>query len=160
GTHTIVVTNVPGSGTGGYRLSLAIATKPAETQVSILGGDNQTGEMGATLDEPLTIFATGPAGAPLSGIPVTYVATEVEIAAQTGGALGGPIEAATVVVATNASGVVKIQSVLPNKTGVFEIQVGIAGAKPVKFKVAAVSTKVQSVVMHGNQQHGTVNQPL
>lgn len=156
GTHTIVVTNVPGSGTGAYTLSLAIATKPAETQLSILGGDNQTAESGTTLDEPLTIFATGPTGAPLAGVQVSYVATEVAITAQS----AGPIEAATVVVATNASGLVSIQSVLPNKTGVFEIQVAIPGGKPVTFKVAAVSTRVQSVTMSGNSQSGTAGRAL
>jgi hypothetical protein len=156
GTHTIVVTNVPGSGTGTYRVRLAIATKPAETQLSILGGDNQTAELGAALDEPLEIFATGPTGAPLAGVPVSYVATEVEIT----GLSAMPIQAATVVVATNSSGVVSIQSVLPNQSGVFEIQVGIAGAKPVKFKVAAVSTRVQTVTMSGNGQTGTAGHAL
>jgi hypothetical protein len=43
GTHTIVVSNVPGSGTGAYRLSLTIATRSAPSQISILGGDFQTG---------------------------------------------------------------------------------------------------------------------
>lgn len=156
GTHTIVVTNVPGSGTGAYRLRLAIATRPAETQLSILGGDNQTGELGTALDEPLTIFATGPTGAPLAGVPVSYVATEVEVTGQS----AGPIAAASVTVATNASGVVSIQSVLPNKSGVFEIQVAVAGAKPVTFKVAAVSKRVQSVTTFGDHQIGTAGHPL
>jgi hypothetical protein len=156
GTHTIVVTNVPGSGAGAYRLSFAIATKSAEPQLSILGGDNQTAEQGTALDEPLEIFATGPTGAPLAGVPVSYVATEVEITAQS----AGPIEAATVVVATNASGIVRIESVLPNKTGVFEIQVSVPNGKPVKFRVAAVSKRVQSVTMSGNNQSGTAGHAL
>ncbi|HEV7731218.1 MAG TPA: IPT/TIG domain-containing protein, partial [Candidatus Binatia bacterium] len=156
GTHTIVVTNVPGSGTGGYRVKLAIATKPAETQLSILGGDNQTGEKGAALDDPLTIFATGPTGAPLAGVPVSYVATEVEVTGQS----AGPIEAASVTVATNGSGIVSIQSVLPDKSGVFEIQVAVPGAKPVKFTVAAVTKGVTKVTTFGHDQTGEAGLPL
>ncbi len=156
GTHTIVVTTVPGSGTGAYRVRLTIATKPAETQLSILGGDNQTGEMGAALDDPLTIFATGPTGAPLAGVPVSYVATEVEVTGQS----GGPIEAASVTVATNASGIVSIASVLPNKSGVFEVQVAVAGATPVTFKVAAVSKRVVKVTTSGDNQTGTAGRAL
>ena len=154
GTHTIVVTNVPGSGTGGYRLTLSIATRPAETQVSILSGDVQTGEPGAELPDPLIVFATGPTGAALAGIPVTIVATEGEVEGQT---IPGPIAAGTIVVSTNASGIVSIKSQLPNKTGLFTIQVAIPGAMPVSFKVAATSGRATQVTMLGNEQHGAVD---
>jgi len=154
GTHTIVVTNAPGSGTGGYRVTLSIATRPAETQVSILSGDVQTGEPGTELPDPLTVFATGPTGAALAGIPVTIVATEGEVEGQT---LPGPIEAGTIVVSTNASGIVSVTSQLPNKTGLFTIQVVIPGAKPVSFKVAATSGRATQVTMEGNEQHGVVD---
>jgi hypothetical protein len=154
GTHTIVVTNVPGSGTGGYRLGLTIGTRPAETQVSILSGDVQTGEPGSELDEPLVVFATGPTGAPLAGIPVTVVATEVEVE---GAALAGPIEAGTIVVDTSGSGIVSIKSSLPNKSGLFDVQVAIPGAKPVSFKVAATSGRATQAIMEGNQQRGHVD---
>jgi hypothetical protein len=157
GTHTIVVTNVPGSGTGGYRVRLAIATQPAPTQLSVLGGDDQNGEQGAPLDEPFTVFATGPTGAPLAGIPVTVVATELDAAPA---ASLGIVEALSVVVATNASGIVSISAVLPNKSGTFDVQLSIPGANPVSFKVAAVSTKIAAVTMRGDQQHGRVGQPL
>jgi hypothetical protein len=155
GTHTIVVTNVPGSGTGSYRVTLSIATRPAETQVSILSGDVQTGEPGTELADPLTVFATGPTGAALAGIPVTIVATEGEVEGQT---IPGPIQAGTIVIATNASGIVSIKSQLPNKTGLFTIQVAIPGAKTVvSFKVAATSGRVTQVTMVGDGQHGLVD---
>ncbi|MGH7893979.1 MAG: IPT/TIG domain-containing protein, partial [Candidatus Binatia bacterium] len=154
GTHTIVVTNAPGGGTGGYRVTLSIATRPAETQVSILSGDVQTGEPGTELPDPLTVFATGPTGAGLAGIPVTIVATEGEVEGQT---LPGPIEAGTIVVSTNASGIVSITSQLPNKTGLFTIQIAIPGAKPVSFQVAATSGRATQVTMEGTDQHGLVD---
>lgn len=161
GTHTVVVTNVPGTGTGAYRLTLSIATRPAETQVSILSGDVQTGEPGTELDEPLVVFATGPTGAPLAGIPVTVVATEVEVEALgRAQALASPIEAGTIVVDTNGAGIVSITSSLPNTSGLFEVQVAIPGAKPVKFKVAATSGRASQALMEGNGQHGVVDAVL
>ena len=158
GTHTIVVTNVPGSGTGAYRVTLTIATRPADTQLSILSGDVQTGEPGTELPDPMTVFATGPTGAALAGIPVTIVATEVDVEGQT---LPGPIEAGTIVLSTNSSGIVTIKTTLPNKSGLFDIQVVIPGAKtPVSFKVAATAGRVASITTHGDRQHGKVDMPL
>jgi hypothetical protein len=158
GTHTIVVSNVPGSGTGPYRVSLTIATRPAETQLSILSGDVQTGEPGTELVDPMAVFATGPTGAALSGIPVTVVATEVDVE---GLALPGPIDAGTIVLATNASGIVTIKTTLPNKSGFFDIQVVIPGAKkPVTFKVASTAGRVTRITTSGNDQHGAVDTPL
>jgi protocatechuate 3,4-dioxygenase beta subunit len=156
GTHTIVVTNVPGSGTGAYRVTLTIAPRPAPTQLTVLGGDGQTGQPGTELDDPLTVFATGPTGQPLSGIPISFVATEVGVQS----AATSPEAADTVLVATNASGIVSIRSVLPNKSATFQIQVAIAGAKPITLTVAATPGKVAAVTMVNDQQHGAVGQPL
>ncbi len=107
------------------------------------------GEPGTELTDPLTVFATGPTGAPLAGIPVTY---RRDGGRDQGLSLPGPIEAATIVVSTNASGIVSITSQLPNKSGLFTIQVAIPGAKPVTFKVAAMSGARTQVTMSGNDQ--------
>jgi hypothetical protein len=158
GTHTIVVTNVPGSGTGAYRLTLAIATRPAETQVSIIGGDNQTVLQGTPLDDPLTIFATGPTGAALAGIPVTFVATEASLIGDS--APLDLIAGDSVVIATNASGIVSIDATVPFKSGDFVIEVAVPGARAVQFRVTATATKPTTVTMHGNLQHGQVGTQL
>jgi hypothetical protein len=158
GVQTVVVTNVPGSGAGPYRLSITIATRPAPTQVSILGGNYQSAEGGAPLDLPLTVLATGPTGAPLAGIPVTFLATAVEVQGlATPLATPGPAEAGTIVLATSASGIVSVDSVLPVTPGTYDVQVGVPGATPVHFTLAATTTAVHSVTIAGGGQTGTVD---
>jgi hypothetical protein len=156
GTHTIVVSNVPGSGTGAYRVSLTIATRSAPQQVSILGGNFQTGVAGSTLPLPLSIFVTGPTGAAVSGVPVTFVATDGTI----GGSAVHPANAGTVVVNTNSSGVVSVQTTLTATPGNYVITVTVPGAAPVTFTVAATDKAVTSVTMNNDRQTGTVGQPL
>ncbi len=157
GTHTIVVSNVPGSGTGAYRVTLTIATHSGPTQVSILGGNFQTAVAGTVLPVPLEVFVTGATGAPLAGVPVTFVATNVTL----GGSSVGPADAGTVVLATNASGIVTIQTTLSGSPGTYEITVTVDGAPAAAtFNVAATNTGIASVTMSGDQQTGTVGQAL
>jgi hypothetical protein len=156
GKHTVVVSNVPQSGTGAYRLSLTIATRSAPPQVSVLGGDFQTGLAGTTLPNPLSVFVTGATGAPVSGAKVTFVVTDGNI-----GASGlSPINAGTVVLSTNASGVVSVQTTLSATPGVYTITVTVDGAAPATFTVAATNKAVTSIVMNGDQQAGTVGAAL
>jgi hypothetical protein len=155
GTHTIVVTNVPGSGTGAYRLHLTIATRSSSPAVSILGGDFQTALAGTTLPDPLTVLVTGPTGAPVSGVPVTFVAT----AATVGGLTAGPANAGTVVLATNASGVASVETTLGAMPGAYDITVTVEGAQTT-FHLAASEVAIRTVEMHGDQQTGTVGTPL
>lgn len=156
GTHTIVVSNVPGSGTGAYRLSLSLTTRSAPTQVSILEGNFQTSVAGSTLPVPLSIFVTGPTGAPVAGVPVTFVAEEVAL----GGSAATPTTAGTVVLATNDSGIVTVQTTLPGLPGNYTIKVTVPGAATATFVIAATNTAVASITMNGNLQTGTVGQPL
>lgn len=155
GTHTIVVSNVPGGGTGTYRVTLTIATRAAPTQLSVLGGDFQTALAGSTLPTPLSIFLTGPTGAPLAGVPVTFVATDATI----GGAVD-PTTAGTTVVTTNNSGIVSVQTTLSATPGVYTITVTVPGAAPVTFTVAATNKAITSITMNGDRQQGTVRKNL
>ncbi|MCK6556342.1 matrixin family metalloprotease [Candidatus Binatia bacterium] len=155
GTHTIVVSNVPGGGTGAYRVSLTIATRAAPTQLSIIGGDFQTGLAGSTLPQPLSIFLTGPTGAPVAGVPVTFVATGTEV-----GSTLDPANAGTTVLTTNNSGIVTVQTTLSATPGVYTITVTVPGAAPVTFTVAATDKAIASITMNGDRQQGTVGKTL
>lgn len=156
GTHTVVVSNVPGSGTGAYRLSLTIATRSAPIQISILGGNFQTGLAGTTLPNPLSVFVTGATGAPLSGTQVTLVATDATIESSS----VNPANAGTVVLSTSPSGVITVETTLPGTPGTYDITVTVEGAAPVMFHVAASNTAIAQVVMNGDGQSGTVGMPL
>ena len=156
GTWTVVVTSAPGSGTGGYQLSLTINTQTSPPQVSILGGNYQTAVAGSTLPEPLIVFVTGATGAPVSGSAVTFVATEAIFGSST----APPTTAGTTLIDTNSSGLVTVQTTLPDSAGQFDITVSVPGAEPVHFTVAATTTPIASVTMIGDGQTGTVGQAL
>ena len=89
GVFTVVVSSVPGSGTGDYQLNLVVTPRAAPPQVSILGGNFQTGMAGTVLPQNLTVFVTGATGAAVAGVPVTFVANEAGL----GGSAVGPIHA-------------------------------------------------------------------
>ncbi|OGT33819.1 MAG: hypothetical protein A2W28_12745 [Gammaproteobacteria bacterium RBG_16_51_14] len=156
GVFTIVVSNVPGSGTGPYKLSLSIITRSAPPQISIIGGNYQTGLAGSILPAPLEVFITGPTGAPVSGSAVSFVASEVVI----NGSTVNPQNAGTTVINTNASGIVSVQTTLSAATGNYIITVSAPGAASVSFTVAATNTAITSITMNGDRQTGTVDQNL
>lgn len=156
GVFTIVVSNVPGSGTGSYRLSLTVTTRSAPPQISILDGNFQTGVAGSTLPTPLKVLVTGPTGAPVSGFPVTFVATDAVV----NGSRVTPINAGTAVLATGASGIVTVQTTLPAGTGNYTITVTVPGMAPVAFVIAATNVAVRTITINGDRQSGQVGQPL
>jgi hypothetical protein len=158
GTYALVVTNIPGSGNGAYRLTLTVQTRSSAPAVSILGGNFQSSLGGAVLPDPLTVLVTGPTGAAVAGVPVTFVATETSISAAT----ASVVSAGTVVLSTNASGIVSIEAALPPTTTAktFTITVTAADATPVAFDVAATATAVASITVNGDQQTGIAGQPL
>lgn len=150
GTHTIVVSNVPGSGAGAYDLTLAVTPRSAVPQVTILGGNYQTAPKGSPLAEPLSVFVTGPTGQPWSGAAVTYTA-----------ATAGLAQAATVVVDTDASGIVQIDTTLPDIDGRHEVTVVVNGvATHATFDISASDAMVESVTLFNDGQSGTVGQAL
>ncbi len=157
GIYTIVVSNVPGSGTGPYKVSLVITNRSAPPQISILGGNYQTGLAGSVLPAPLEIFVTGATGAPVSGIPVNFVATGTSIS----GSSVTPMNAGTTVINTNASGIVSVTTTLSGTPGNYTITVTVPGAAPATFTVAATNTAITSITMNPpNPQQGTVGKPL
>ena len=154
GSHSIVVTNAPGSGIGDYSLTLTIATRSAPPQLSILRGNFQSGLQGSSLPIPLEVFVTGATGAPVSGSAVTFIAE--------GDVSGGvdPSTAGTTTVNTNASGIVTVTTTLPALAGAYTITVTVPGAAPVTYTVAATTTAIGVITMVGDQQSGTVGQAL
>src|SRR5690606_1687524 len=79
GTYTVVVTNVPGTGTGPYKLSLEIRNANAVPRISVIDGDFQSARAGNKLPKPLKFFVSGPTGAALAGVPITLTATNLDI---------------------------------------------------------------------------------
>jgi hypothetical protein len=155
GTHTIVVTNVPGSGTGPYRVTLTIATRSTSPKVSVLSGDFQTALKGTTLPTPLSVFVTGTTGAPVAGVPVVFVADEATVS----GSRLGP-NAGTIVLTTNASGVATVQVTVPNAAGAYQVTVIVNGAAPATVNLAATNNPLGTVTGSPMSQQGVVNQAL
>lgn len=157
GLHTLVVSNVPGSGLGAYRVALTITPRSSVPQVSILDGNFQTGLQGSALPTPLSVLVTGASGMPVTGSQVTFVATETSF----GGSSVGPTNAGTTVQSTNASGIVQVAATLPSSTGMYTITVTTPGVPvPATFTIAATDKPVATVETTGNLQQGTVNRPL
>lgn len=159
GVHTIVVSNVPGSGTGAYQVSLTVITRSSVPQVSILEGNFQTGLPGSTLLQPLTVLVTGATGAPLSNADVNFVATDA-----TFGMTASLANAGTTVIATNSSGIVQVDTTLPagspNGTQ-FNITVTVDGVPTSQTFVLWGNNKIVSQIeVNGDMQTGTVGQQL
>ncbi|MHC4990354.1 MAG: Ig-like domain-containing protein, partial [Planctomycetota bacterium] len=155
GTYTAVVSNVPGSGLGDYQISISIATRTSEPQISIIGGNFQTGVIGSTLPAPLSVFVTGATGAPVAGVPVTFVATDPSF-----GSLGS-WNYGTTIISTDSSGIAEVETTLPAADGSYQITVTVPGAPAAAaFLIAATTAAVSQVDMNGDLQSGTVGQQL
>jgi len=157
GTHTIVVSNVPGSGLGGYDVTLTVTPRSTAPQISILGGNFQTGLNGSMLPTPLSVLITGATGAPVAGSSVTFVASNATF----GGFASAPANFGTSVMESNSSGVVQVDVTLPGTPGTYTITVTVPGVPGSStFTVAATDKPVATVDMFGDNQDGTVNMAL
>ena len=155
GTHTIVVSNLPGTGLGAYDVTLTVTNRATAPQVSILSGDFQTGLAGTALPVPLSVLVTGATGAPVSGSDVSFVATDTTLG------MTDPAFAGTTIVNTNSSGIVSVGAELPTNSGQYTVTVTVDGvASSVTFNLAASNKLVSSVEINGDLQMGTVNQQL
>jgi hypothetical protein len=142
GHFTIVVSNVPGSGTGPYKLSFNIQYRAAPTNITVIRGNYQTGLAGSVLPVPMEVFITGETGAPVSGMPVSFVATEVGV----NGSSVNPQNAGTTIISTNASGIVTIESTLPNAAGFYTVTVITPGGRASnRIQVSSISQRIASV---------------
>ena len=61
---------------------------PSRAALTIVSGNNQSGEVGTVLREPLVVRVTDALGAPATGIPVTFIREYETIASTTTDALG------------------------------------------------------------------------
>jgi uncharacterized protein (TIGR03437 family) len=98
----------------------------APTQLSISGGDGQTGNAGATLQIPLTVTASFQGGTPVSGLPVTFSLTS-----------GSATLSATSTV-TDANGTAGISVTLGNAPGPVVITAAL-GSFSVVFHLTAIT---------------------
>lgn len=144
GLYSIVVTTV--SGTGDYLLSVDVLNTATQAQVSVIQGDTQSAVMGADFPKPLEVYITSTTGQPLVGVPVTFTATNVDVAtpSQEGFSLQN---AGTVVITTNRYGIAVIEATAPNLVGVFDIDVTVPGMDPVTMQVSTIRTAVAQMII-------------
>ena len=150
GVHTIVVTSVPGTGSGPYTLSLNISNITTAPAISILSGDSQSALPGTDLPFPLEVLVTSSSGQPLAGVPVTFTATDVTLGPSSSGLL---INAGTTAVSTNGNGIATAQATLPAATNAqYNIVVTVPGFPAQTLTVGSIDTAVAEVVITGNNQ--------
>lgn len=129
-------------------------------QIQLTSGNNQTGSIGAVLATPLAVSLTEPGGGPAANKPVIFSVT------QNNGLLsiGNGTPAQSVVVNTNAQGQASANWKLGMRSGAGSDAVQ---AYSVSYEGTAVFTATANqgtpgkiVIDTGNNQTGTVNQPL
>lgn len=150
GEYTIVVTSVPGAGSGPYNLSLNISNISTAPAISILSGDSQSSLPGSALPFPLEVLITSSTGQPLSGVAVTFTATDLNLTAPVNGLL---INAGTTSVSTNGNGIATVQATLPTTQNTnYNIVVTVPGYPAQTMVVGSIDSQVASVVLTGNNQ--------
>ena len=150
GLHTIVVTSVPGTGTGSYNLALDISNITTVPTISVLSGDSQSALPGTDLPFPLEVLVTSSSGQPLAGVPVTFTATDVDLNPTASGLL---INAGTTSVSTNGNGIATAQATLPAATNAqYNVVVTVPGFPAQTMKVGSIDTAVAEIVVTGNNQ--------
>lgn len=146
GRYTLVVTQVPGSGTGPYSLNINIENVSASQDINILGGDFQTGLMGTRLPLPLEVLVTGVTGNAVAGIPVTLV-TDDNLLVTSG------FTAATHSVVTNGNGIASVSLDLPDYAGSYSIVIQIPGFPSRTVSVASLQRLPAFVEKTGDNQN-------
>lgn len=133
----------------GYSTATFTETSTASTQaLMVCGGNNQTGNVGATLPVALCIAGTK-GGKLVQNVTVTY----------SDNGAGGTFSATTL--STGTSGKANVTYTLPATAGTVAITVTATGYTNGSFSETATSTAVSTlVVSSGARQTGTVGQPL
>ncbi len=145
GRHTVVVAASPGTGAGAYTFTLDIENTPPVKDITIISGDAQTGVMGSQLPTPMEIYITGPDGFAIAGVSITLT-TDDNVTVSTS------VTAASYQVLTNSSGIVKINMILPNSPGLFDIVIEVPGYGPKIIKASSVASLPVAVEIEGNGQ--------
>jgi len=155
GVYTIVVTGVPGTGTGPYTLKLDIATSTTAPSITILEGQGQSALAGNQLPIPFKILVSGPTGSPISNVPVNLVAQSVNVSPTASSSNPADVLriAGSTSVSTNGNGIALVSGTLPNEEGTYEIAITIPGFPPTTITVAALRTRVSTIEITGNDQN-------
>lgn len=147
GVYTVVVTSVPNTGTGAYQLSIDIDTRTTAPQISVIEGQFQSGLAGTELPIPIRILVTGPSGAPVAGIPISFTTDDDTVGVNPEG-----YTAATFTSTSNASGLATISVLLPISPGVYPIRIQVPGQPPANIWVSGLSAAPALVEIIGNNQ--------
>jgi hypothetical protein len=114
--------------------------------ITVTGGNNQTGAVGTTLPNPLTVSATNN-GVPVSGLSVSF------IDGKKGTFSPNPA-------ITNSSGIASTNFTLPQTAGTITVTAGAIGYTSANLTETATSSVKTLAVNGGNNQTGTVSTTL
>jgi uncharacterized protein (TIGR03437 family) len=109
----------------------------APTQLSISGGDAQTGTAGTPLALPLTVTASFQAGVPIAGISIAFAVTS------------GTAFLSAATTTTDATGTAGVGVTLGGTPGPVTITATLTGLPPVQFHLTAVAAPVIPAIATG-----------
>jgi hypothetical protein len=135
-THTIVA-HMAGARDVVFR---ATATVPVPDRLELISGDNQTGDIGTTLDEPFKVKVTDTRGNNAVNQEVTFVIT------QGGGRLSD------VTPRTNADGIAQTYLRLGNTVETTTVEARLDDLTPVTFTAHSESAPSRLTLVSGNNQ--------
>lgn len=118
-----------------------------------ISGNEQTGNIGTVLKDPLVVRITDNLGNPVSGVPVVFEAR--------GG--GGHLVETTMPIRSDSSGLAQVHYVLGDPVGfnVVEVWSGSLQGSPALFSAQGVTGQATKLIYaSGNNQNGTAGNPL
>ncbi|MBI2816877.1 MAG: hypothetical protein HYX72_08045 [Acidobacteria bacterium] len=129
--------------------SIAISGGPVATTLSVVSGDNQIGNVGQTLPDPLVLSVTDSFGQSMSGVSVSFILSSG----------GGSLSAAKAI--TNAQGKASTMLTLGPTPGTNTVTASTGNLSPVIFNATATAPQPAAIAsISGDNQTGTVGQPL
>jgi trimeric autotransporter adhesin len=121
-----------------YNNRIRKMTLDTPTQLTVSGGDQQTGAPGTALSTPLTVQAAFRAGVPVKGIPVSFAVTS-----------GSATLSATSAV-TDATGLAGVSATLGSTAGPVVVTATLTGLPAVQFHLtAAVAVPLPTITAGG-----------
>jgi adhesin/invasin len=131
----------------GCKKAEATDPSPVPTSLVVVQGANQTIQAGKELPNPVVLRVTDASGAPMPGIPVSFIVS----------AGGGSVNPGTVT--SDKSGEAKTKWTLGPSETAQRIDASSPGLDPVTIKATAL-VPVDIVVVQGANQSARVNSPL
>ena len=129
-------------------LILTARTRSIPTTLGIVGGDEQQGASGASLDEPLVVSVLDQAGSPYAGATVTFSVT----------AGGGTLSVTRAT--SDAQGQATTTLTLGRTPGANSVQVTVQGLAPVTFTALGVAVPQTLAKLSGDEQAAEPGEPL